>query len=50
MQQLAAPVLPSDLVPLLHKSKDALKQLLRRMADDYGLIRHGPRRGTYELL
>ena len=50
MQQLKSPATPTDLVPLVHKSKDALKQLLRRMADDYGLIRHGLRRGTYELL
>jgi len=50
MQQLKSPVTPAELVPLIHKNKDALKQLLRRMADDYGLIRHGQRRGTYELL
>ncbi len=49
MRTRAEPVTPADLVPLLRKNKDALKQLRRRMADDYGVIRHGTRRGTYEL-
>jgi hypothetical protein len=44
-----APATPADLAPLVNKNKDALKQLLRRMADDYGLLRHGARKGSYEL-
>jgi RecA-family ATPase len=50
MRHRTEPVTPADLVPLVGKSKDTLKQLLRRMADDYGLIRHGSKRGTYSLL
>jgi hypothetical protein len=49
MQQAGRPMTCLDLVPLVHKSKDALKQLLRRMADEYGLIRRGPGKGTYVL-
>jgi hypothetical protein len=40
---------PAEVAKQLGKSPDAVRQLLRRMADDHGLIRHGPRKGTYEL-
>jgi hypothetical protein len=49
LKALGAPATPADLAPLVKKNKDAIKQLLRRMADDYGLLRHGARKGTYEL-